>query len=148
MSGFVFSEKPIEIESGSGVYVYDDAGTEYLDMGASYACTPVGHANPDVVSAIEEQASRLTFVQGSYPVAARNELYERLARIAPGDLDNVWLCNSGTEANEAAFKFARHATGRSKIIAAKQAFHGRTMGALAATWKRKYRDGFEPLAGD
>jgi len=60
----------------------------------------------------------------------------------------VWLCNSGTEANEAALKFARHATGRSKIIATMQGFHGRTMGSLATTWKQKYKKGFEPLAGD
>jgi acetylornithine/LysW-gamma-L-lysine aminotransferase len=68
--------------------------------------------------------------------------------LAPDPIDHAWLSNSGTEANEAAIKFARHATGRSKIIAMKNGFHGRTLGSLAATWKPKYRKGFEPLAGD
>ena len=148
MSGFVFSEKPIEIDRGEGAYLYDTKGNEYLDFGASYACTPVGHCHPDVVDATTEQLEKLFYVQASYPHAARTALYERLADSAPVDIDNVWLCNSGTEANEAALKFARHATGRSKIIATKRGFHGRTMGSLAATWKDKYKEGFGPLAGD
>jgi len=148
MSGFVFSEKPIEIDRGEGAYLYDTKGNEYLDFGASYACTPAGHCHPDVVDATTEQLEKLFYVQASYPHAARTALYEKLADCAPVDIDNVWLCNSGTEANEAALKFARHATGRSKIIATKRGFHGRTMGSLAATWKDKYKEGFGPLAGD
>ena len=148
MSGFVFSEKPIQIERGEGPYVYDDAGTEYLDFGASYAVTPVGHCHPEVVAAVQEQAAELLYVQASYGNGARDAVYEKLAAVAPGDIDNVWLCNSGTEANEAALKFARSATGRSKVVAAKRAFHGRTMGALSATWKSKYRAPFEPLVDD
>ncbi|MES3160568.1 MAG: aspartate aminotransferase family protein [Halorubrum sp.] len=147
MSGFVFSEKPIEIVSGDGVHVTDTSGTEYLDFGASYACTPVGHCHPEVVDAATSQLQSLMYVQASYPHAARTALYERLAETAPVDVDNVWLCNSGTEANEAAMKFARHATGREKIVATTKGFHGRTMGALATTWKQKYKQGFEPLAG-
>ena len=147
MSGFVFSEKPIEIASGDGVTVTDTNGTEYLDFGASYACTPVGHSHPEVVDAATSQLEELIYVQASYPHAARTALYERLAETGPVDVDNVWLCNSGTEANEAALKFARHATGRQKIVATTQGFHGRTMGALATTWKQKYKKGFEPLAG-
>ena len=147
MSGFVFSEKPIEIASGDGVYVTDANGTEYLDFGASYACTPVGHCHPEVVDAATTQLEELMYVQASYPNAARTALYERLAETAPVDVDNVWLCNSGTEANEAALKFARSATGRQKIVATTKGFHGRTMGALATTWKEKYKKPFEPLAG-
>ncbi|MGM0604141.1 MAG: aspartate aminotransferase family protein [Halobacteriota archaeon] len=148
MSGFVFSEKPITIESGEGPYLYDTSGTEYLDFGANYAVTPLGHNHPVVTEAIQTQAETLTYVQASYPVDVRTELYDRLARLAPGDLRNVWLCNSGTEANEAAMKFARAATGNSKIVATKRAFHGRTMGALAMTWKQAYKAPYEPLAGD
>ncbi|WP_129114149.1 aspartate aminotransferase family protein [Halegenticoccus tardaugens] len=148
MSGFVFSEKPIAIESGEGPHLYADDGTEYLDLGASYAVAPVGHCHPRVVEAVQEQAEDLMYVQASYPVTARTELYEKLAALAPGGIDNVWLCNSGTEANEAAMKFARSATGNSKIIATKRGFHGRTLGALAMTWKKKYKAPFEPLAGD
>ena len=147
MSGFVFTEKPITIESGDGPYLYGADGAEYLDFGASYACTPLGHGHPAVTEAIQEQAAALTYVQGSYPVDVRTEIYGKLAAVAPGDLNNVWLCNSGTEANEAAMKFARAATGDSKVVATKRAFHGRTMGALALTWKQQYRAPFEPLAG-
>ena len=148
MSGFIFSEKPIRIDRGEGAYLYDTNGNEYLDFGASYACTPVGHCHPEVVDAATTQLEDLFYVQASYPHATRTALYEQLADVAPGDVDNTWLCNSGTEANEAALKFARHATGRSKIVATKRGFHGRTMGSLAATWKDKYKEGFGPLAGD
>jgi acetylornithine/LysW-gamma-L-lysine aminotransferase len=142
MSGFVFNEKPIEIASGDGVHLTDANGNEYLDFGASYACTPVGHCHPEVVEATTDQLEELFYVQASYPVAVRTALYDQLAEAAPGTIDNVWLCNSGTEANEAALKFARHATGREKVVAAKRAFHGRTLGSLAATWKQQYREGF------
>ncbi|MFC6873832.1 aspartate aminotransferase family protein [Halobellus marinus] len=145
--GFVFSEKPIEIESGEGAYLYGEDGTEYLDFGASYAVATLGHAHPAVTEAVQEQAARLTYVQASYPVSVRTDLYEKLAALGPGSVDNVWLCNSGTEANEAAMKFARSATGREKIVATKRGFHGRTLGALAMTWKDKYKKPFEPLAG-
>ncbi|PSQ02643.1 aspartate aminotransferase family protein [Halobacteriales archaeon QS_5_70_17] len=147
MSGFVFNEKPLRIERGEGPYLYDDGGREFLDFGASYAVTPVGHCHPRVVEAAQDQLEDLLYVQASYPVDARDDLYDRLAALAPGDVGNVWLCNSGTEANEAALKFARSATGRSKVVATTRGFHGRTMGALAATWKDKYREPFEPLAG-
>jgi len=145
MSGFVFSEKPIGIERGEGAYLYADDGTEYLDFGASYAVTPVGHCHPQVVDAVKAQVEDLMYVQASYPVEARTELYEKLATVSPPGLDNVWLCNSGTEANEAAIKFARNATGRGKIVATRRGFHGRTLGALSMTWKDKYKKPFEPL---
>jgi len=148
MTGFVFSEKPIAIEEGDGVFLSDDSGTEYLDMGASYACVPLGHGHPAVHDAVTEQFEKLTYVQASYPNAARTALYDLLADTAPGDIDYTWLCNSGTEANEAALKFARSATGNSKIVATMQGFHGRTMGSLATTWKNKYKKPYEPLIGD
>ncbi len=145
MSGFVFSEKPITIESGEGVHLTAADGTEYLDFGASYACTPAGHCHPDVVAAVRDQAGELLYVQGSYPVERRTQLEEQLAALAPGDLGNVWLCNSGTEANEAALKFARSATDGTEIVATRRAFHGRTAGSLSVTWKPKYRAPYEPL---
>ena len=148
MTGFVFNEKPIQIERGEGAYLYDDSGREYLDMGASYACVPLGHNHPAVGEAVRDQFSDLTYVQASYPVETRTTLYELLADTAPDGIDYTWLCNSGTEANEAALKFARSATGNSKIIATMQGFHGRTMGALATTWKDKYKKPYEPLIGD
>ena len=145
---FIHSEKPIPIERGEGPYLYDEDGREYLDFGASYACTPLGHSHPAVTEAVTEQLEELTFVQASFPVGARERAYAALAATAPGRLENVWFCNSGTEANEAALKFARSATGNSKIVATMQGFHGRTMGALATTWPREYREPFEPLIGD
>jgi acetylornithine/LysW-gamma-L-lysine aminotransferase len=145
--GFVFSEKPIRIEAGKGATLYGADGTEYLDFGASYAVAAIGHSHPAVTKAVRDQIGQLTYVQASYPVSVRTDLYEKLAALGPGDIDNVWLCNSGTEANEAAMKFARSATGRSKIVATRRGFHGRTLGALAMTWKDKYKEPFEPLAG-
>ncbi|MFB6227595.1 MAG: aspartate aminotransferase family protein [Halobacteriales archaeon] len=145
---FIHSEKPIPLARGEGPYLYDEDGTEYLDFGASYACTPLGHCHPDVTDAVTEQLETLTFVQASFPVEARERAYAALAATAPGRLENVWFCNSGTEANEAALKFARSATGDSKVVATMQGFHGRTMGALATTWPKKYREPFEPLMGD
>jgi acetylornithine/LysW-gamma-L-lysine aminotransferase len=145
MSGFVFSEKPVGIASGDGVYLHGEDGTEYLDFGASYGCAPVGHCHPAVVDAVVSQVQELTYVQASYPVAVRDALHERLESVAPGDVEKTWLCNSGTEANEAALKFARSATDRSKVVAATRGFHGRTMGSLSATWKDGYREEFEPL---
>jgi len=145
---FIHSEKPIPIKRGEGPYLYDEDGREYLDFGASYACTPLGHSHPAVTEAVTEQLEELTFVQASFPVGARERAYAALAATAPGRLENVWFCNSGTEANEAALKFARSATGNSKIVATMQGFHGRTMGALATTWPKEYREPFEPLIGD
>lgn len=145
MSEFVFSRKPITIDHGDGAYLYDTDGSEYLDAGASYACTPVGHCHPNVVEAITDQAGRLLYVQGSYPTPPRDALIEALSALGPGDCDHVWLCNSGTEANEAAIKFARSATDNERIVAATRGFHGRTMGTLAATWRSKYKDPYEPL---
>ncbi|NHN46263.1 aspartate aminotransferase family protein [Halostella sp. JP-L12] len=145
MTGFIFSEKPVRIERGEGAYVYDEGGNEFLDVGASYACVPLGHGHPAVHEAVTEQFEKLTYVQASYPNSARTALYERLAETAPDPIGKVWLCNSGTEANEAALKFARSATGNAKIVATMQGFHGRTMGSLATTWKNKYKEPYEPL---
>ena len=148
MNNFIFSRKNIRIDRGDGVYLYTPDGTAYLDLGASYACVPVGHNHPDVISSIQNQLEKLSYVQGSFPVTIRDDFHEKLIEISPGDIQNIWLCNSGTEANEAAIKFARHATKRSQIISTKQAFHGRTLGALSATWKPTYKKGFGPLTPD
>ncbi|MGQ3412622.1 aspartate aminotransferase family protein [Natrinema sp. LN54] len=145
---FVSGSKPIGLERGEGPYLYTADGTEYLDAGASFACTPLGHSHPAVVDAVQEQVGELTFVDSSYPVQSREDAYASFVASTPDGLESAWFCNSGTEANEAALKFARSATGESKIVAATRSFHGRTMGALAATWKDKYKKPYEPLAGD
>jgi acetylornithine/LysW-gamma-L-lysine aminotransferase len=148
MSDFAHARKPIHVESGDGLTLTDETGAEYLDFGASYACVPLGHGHDAVQSAITDQLSKLTYVQASYPVATRDRLYETLATAAPEPIDNVWPCNSGTEAVEAALKFARSATGDAKIVSTMQGFHGRTMGALSTTWKSQYRNPYEPLLED
>jgi acetylornithine/LysW-gamma-L-lysine aminotransferase len=148
MSGFIYDHKEMQIAGGSGVFLTDSEGTEYLDFGGSYACVPLGHGHEAVQSAVHEQLSEVTFVQAVYPVERRQRLRETLAGAAPDGLDNVWVCNSGTEANEAALKFARSATGNTKFVAATHAFHGRTMGSLSLTWKDKYRRHYEPLLDD
>lgn len=145
---FVSGSKPIRVDWGEGPYLYTPDGTEYFDAGASFACTPLGHSHPAVVEAVTEQVEAVTFVDSSYSVAARDDAYAALVASTPDGLDQAWFCNSGTESNEAALKFARSATGHSKIVAATRAFHGRTMGALAATWKKQYKAPYEPLAGD
>ncbi|RQG93186.1 aminotransferase class III-fold pyridoxal phosphate-dependent enzyme [Natrarchaeobius halalkaliphilus] len=145
---FVSGGKPIAIDRGEGPFLYSTDGTEYVDAGASFACTPLGHSHPAVVDAVKAQVSKVTFVDSSYPVQSREDAYAALVAATPDGLDQAWFCNSGTEANEAALKFARSATGESKIVAATRSFHGRTMGSLAATWKDEYKKPFEPLAGD
>ncbi|AHF98417.1 acetylornithine aminotransferase [Halostagnicola larsenii XH-48] len=145
---FVSGGKPIGIERGEGPYLYTADETAYIDAGASFACTPLGHSHPAVVDAVCEQVENLIFIDSSYPVQSREDAYASFVASTPDGLDQAWFCNSGTEANEAALKFARSATGESKIVAATRSFHGRTMGALAATWKDKYKKPYEPLAGD
>jgi acetylornithine/LysW-gamma-L-lysine aminotransferase len=111
---------------------------------AGHGVANLGHAHPAVARAVAEQAERLITCHEAFFNDKRAEAMARLARLCPG-LDRVFLCNSGTEAVEAALKFARLSTGRPGIVAAMRGFHGRTLGALSATWNRHYREAFEPL---
>ena len=147
-SSGVYPQRDISLVRGKGVKLYDMDGREYLDMGASYGVCNVGHCNESVVEAVRSQAEKLLYVSPTFYNDKRGELLERLASVAPSGLNRSFLCNSGTEAVEAALKFARASTGRSKIIAAKRSYHGRTMGALSTTWNPKYRKPFEPLVPD
>jgi acetylornithine/LysW-gamma-L-lysine aminotransferase len=104
----------------------------------------LGHAHPEVALAISEQARTLITCPETFYNDRRSALIERLGSLSPG-LERVFLCNSGTEAIEAALKFARLSTGRTRVVAAMRGFHGRTMGALSATWNKTYREPFEPL---
>ena len=130
---------------GSMATLWDSSGREYIDCGASFGVGNLGHCNPAVVEAIAEQARQLIHVGPSFGTAAKAAFVERLLSLAPANLERVFLSNSGSEAVEAAIKFARAATGRKKIVAAMRGFHGRTMGALSATWRREFREPFEPL---
>ena len=139
---------PSVIERGEGVTVWDVDGNRYLDFNAGIAVCSTGHCHPDVVTAIQEQAGKLIHMSGTdfyYPVQI--ELAELLAEIAPGDHDKrVFFSNSGAESIECAFKLARYATGRDKVIAFHGGFHGRTFGALSLTdSKPVQKKGFGPL---
>jgi LysW-gamma-L-lysine/LysW-L-ornithine aminotransferase len=141
----VYAKRALPIVRGAGATVWDDAGRAYIDCAAGVGVANVGHCHPRVVAAIAEQAATLITCQEALHNDQRALLMSELAAILPAGLDRVWLCNSGTEAVEAAIKFARVATGRTGIVAAMRGFHGRTMGALSATWEAHYRDPFAPL---
>ena len=144
----VFPKRPVSLVRGEGAWLWDAEGRRYLDFGANYGVGNVGHCHPRVVEAIREQAGKLLFVPQTYYNDQRARLLERLLATAPAGMERAFLCNSGTEAVEAALKFARGVTKRHGIVSAKRAFHGRTLGALSATHKAEYRDPFLPLLPD
>ena len=144
----VFQKRAMAIVRGQGAKLWDADGREYIDCIGGHGVVNVGHCNPQVVEAIKRQAEALITCPPSFPNDQRAGLMADLVAIAPGGIKRAFFCNSGTEAVEGALKFARAATGRTKIVAAKNAFHGRTMGALSATWNIQYRKPFMPLVPD
>ncbi len=140
----LYAKRPITLVRGQGAVVWDDQGRAYIDCVAGHGVANIGHSHPKVVQAVASQAARLITCPEMFYNDTRARLLERLGTLVPG-LDRVFLCNSGTEAVEAALKFARFSTGRPGIVAAMRGFHGRTLGALSATWNKKYRTPFEPL---
>lgn len=135
----------IALVRGSGAQVWDDQGREYLDLLAGIAVNALGHAHPAVVAAVTDQLSTLGHTSNLAATAPAIELAERLLALAGRD-GRVFFCNSGAEANEAAFKLSR-LTGRSTLVAAEGGFHGRTSAALALTGQPAKREPFEPLPG-
>jgi acetylornithine/N-succinyldiaminopimelate aminotransferase len=131
---------------GEGCYLWDADGRKYLDLLGGLAVNSLGHAHPFVVSAVTSQLATLGHVSNFFASAPQIALAEKLLSLFDAE-GKVFFTNSGTEANEAAFKITRR-TGRTKIISTIGAFHGRTMGALAVTWKPSYRETFAPLPGD
>lgn len=129
----VYSLYPVEPVRGKGCFVYDAAGTEYLDLYGGHAVISIGHAQPDYVRALSEQAARLGFYSNSVENSLQTTLAEKLGRASGYDDYSLFLCNSGAEANENALKLASFHTGRTKVLAFSKAFHGRTSGAVAAT---------------
>src|SRR5438067_5395332 len=144
----VYSKRPVAIVRGNGALVWDVEGREYIDCTAGYGVANIGHARPEIAAAIAAQAQRLVTCPEIFYNDMRARLLERLACLLPEGLDQIFLCNSGTEAVEGALKFARIATGRTGIVATFRGFHGRTMGALATTWEPHYREPFAPLVPD
>ena len=123
----------IEPVRGCGNYVYDADGTEYLDLYGGHAVISIGHSHPHYVSAVSEQVARLGFYSNSVQNSLQGVLAEKLGRVSGYTDYSLFLCNSGAEANENAVKLASFHTGKSKLLAFKAAFHGRTSGAVAAT---------------
>ena len=141
----VFSKKPLVLTKGKGAVVWDIDGKEYIDCSTSYGVALLGHCHPKVVAAIKAQAEQLITCHGTYYNDRRAEFVKKLVHITPKGLDKVFLSNSGAESVECAIKLARKYTGKPEIIALMGAFHGKTMGALSATWDKKYREPFLPL---
>ncbi|MET0822438.1 MAG: acetylornithine transaminase [Aeromicrobium sp.] len=131
---------------GQGAHVWDADGNEYLDLLAGIAVNALGHAHPAIVEAVTTQLTTLGHTSNFFATEPQVRLAEKLVQLVGHDA-RVFFTNSGTEANEAAFKVTRR-TGRTRIVVAEGSFHGRTMGALALTSKEAYRAPFEPLPGD
>jgi acetylornithine/LysW-gamma-L-lysine aminotransferase len=141
----LYPKQPLVLVRGEGARVWDADGREYIDCIGGHGVANVGHANPAVIQAVTTQVQQLSVCPNGFYNDQRAQLLAELARIAPPGLDRAFLCNSGTEAVDAALKFARLSTGRTKVIAAMRGFHGRTFGAVSATWRKEYRQPFEPL---
>lgn len=134
----------VALVRGAGAVVYDADGKRYLDFLGGIAVNSLGHAHPAILSAVTQQLGTLGHVSNLYASEPVIELAERLLAHFGDGHGKAFFCNSGTEANEAAFKMAR-LTGRTKIVACEEAFHGRTMGALALTGQPSKRQPFEPM---
>ena len=143
-----YGRKKVSFTHGEGPWLWDTNGKRYLDGLCGIAVTGLGHAHPRVTAAIREQAGRLLHVSNLYQIPEQEQLAQRLCALA--QMDDVFFCNSGAEANETAIKLARlygHKKGTTKptIIVMEQSFHGRTLATLSATGNRKVQAGFEPL---
>lgn len=141
----VYPRRDVILVKGKDAHLWDEKGNEYIDMAAGISVANIGHANDKVVEAISNQAATLITCPNTYYNDTKALFLEKLFSVVPKNLTSAFLTNSGTEAIEAAIKFARINTKKTKFIAAMKGFHGRTYGALSATYKKEYREGFEPL---
>ncbi len=141
----LFARRGLTLVQGKHAQVWDDQGRVYIDCVAGHGVVNIGHANPVVAKAIARQAETLLSCSGSFYNDQRALLLAKLAQITPEGLSRTFLCNSGAEAIEAALKFARFTTQKTDFICAMRGFHGRTMGALSATFNARYKEDFEPL---
>jgi acetylornithine/LysW-gamma-L-lysine aminotransferase len=140
-----YPKRPLTLIRGNGLQVRDAEGRIYLDMTSGQGVALLGHSHPRIIDAIQRQAERLITCPEIFYNDQRALLGERLSTLTPEGMTRFFFCNSGTEAVEGALKLARLLTGRKAILAAQRGFHGRTMGALSATWNPKYREPFQPL---
>ena len=133
------------IARGEGCWLYATDGRRYLDLTAAQGVAMLGHCHPALSTAIAEQAQTLIACPNFLYNDVRARFAAKLAEVLPPHLNHVFLANSGAEAIDGALKFARLTTGRSRALAFRAAFHGRTVGALSLTWEKKYREPFQPL---
>lgn len=140
-----YMKREVALVRGEGIYVYDEDGRRYIDCVAGIAVAVLGHAHPQLVQAISEQAASIISAPELLCTPMRAEYQRRLLEYFPEFYNRVFLCNSGAESVEGALKFARLSTGRHGIVALKKGFHGKTMGALSPTAEPKYREPFQPL---
>jgi len=141
----VFAKRPLVITRGKGALVWDIKGKEYIDCMSSYGVALLGHSHPKVVEAVCKQAEALISCHASLYSNKRTEFLQKLMSITPTGLNKAFLSNSGAESVECAIKLARKFTGKPEIIAVMGGYHGKTIGALSATWDKKYRQPFQPL---
>ena len=141
----IYARKNIVIERGRGALVWGKSGKEYIDCMSAYGVAVLGHCHPKIVEAIKHQAELLYSCHNSIYTEARSDFLRKLMEITAPGLKRAFLSNSGTESVEAAIKIARKFTQKTDIIAFVEGFHGKTMGALSATWNPRYRSSFEPL---
>ncbi len=140
-----YARKNLVVERGKGALLWDRNGREYIDCMSAYGVAVVGHCHPKVVKAIKDQAEKLLACHNSIYTEARSDFLKKLMAITPVGLKRAFLSNSGAESVEAALKIARKFTGKPEFIGFVGAYHGKTMGALSATWNPRYRTPFEPL---
>jgi 4-aminobutyrate aminotransferase len=146
LSQVLYRYTPLVIERAQRSYLYAVDGRRYLDFASGIAVTNLGHGHPDVLRAAHDQLDKLVHTSVVAHHQPAIELAERIAAVAPGELDKVFFANSGAEAVEGAIKLARYATGRSALVAFQGAFHGRTYGALSLTASKSYyRERYEPF---
>ncbi|QLH03302.1 aspartate aminotransferase family protein [Nitrosopumilus cobalaminigenes] len=143
--GNLYQRFPVTIEKGVGAHVWDTDGKEYIDCMGGYGVALVGHKNERVNNAIKEQIDKIITVHSSLYNKTREEFLTTLIGLAPKELTQVHLNNSGAEAIEAAMKFARKFTGKKGMVAMKGSYHGKSFGALSLTFNPKYRKAFAPL---
>jgi acetylornithine/LysW-gamma-L-lysine aminotransferase len=141
----VYGKRGITLVRGRGSRLWDDEGHEYIDCMSGHGALNLGHAHPSILEALNAQAGTLMCATGAFHEKEKARLMSRLVELAPRSLNRIFFCNSGTESVEAALKLARLSTGRSTIVSFKRSFHGRTFGAMSASFQPKHHEMFAPV---
>ena len=141
----VYATHPLVAVKGSGASLWDVNGKEYIDCMSGYGVSIVGHCHQRIIEAIKKQCEVLLSCHGSFHNIKRAELLEKLMKITPKGVNRTFFCNSGAESVDLAIKLASKHTKKKELIAMTQGFHGKTLGALSATWNPKYRKSFKDI---